>query len=286
MTSVIFCGTSPFAVPSLEALAKDPAFTVNLVITQPDRPVGRKQVLTPPPVKMAAKKLGLRVFQPEKLNTEFSEARCPKPDFLVVVSYGQILSQAILDFPAVAPINVHASLLPHWRGASPLQHAILHGDTESGVTVQRMVKELDAGPILAQEKYLLQERETFHSLHDTLAAMGAKLLIETLKHPLKETAQDERKVTLCRQLSRKDAEVDPSSMTAIEIDRRVRALNPWPGVTVTLKGQAVKILTSSLAQEENALPLDCKGGTTLFLLTVQPAGKKPMKGAEWMRGTR
>src|SRR3989338_4892464 len=180
--SIIFCGTSAFAVPSLEALAKDPAFTIDLVITQPDKPVGRSQELTPPAVKIAAETLGLKIFQPVKLNQEIGSIQT-KPDFLIVVSYGQILSQEVLDLPKIAPINLHASLLPRWRGASPLQHTILSGDAESGVTAQKIVKELDAGPILGQERTAIDPRETTQTLHDRLAQMGADLLLKTLKHP-------------------------------------------------------------------------------------------------------
>ena len=297
-TSIWFLGTSAFAVPSLEALLSDPHFSVDLVITQPDRPVGRKQEVTASPVKAAAMKHGLKIMQPENINdpSHFSlpahrslgegGSTFHSPDFLVVVSFGQILSQKILDCPKTAPVNLHGSLLPRWRGASPIQHAILAGDSETGVTVQKIALELDAGPVLAQEKVTIDPRETFTTLHDRLATMGADLLIKTLKAPLRPTEQDASRVTVCRTLKRDDGLVDAAAMTAKEIDRKVRGLTPWPGVTMVMDGQKVKILEASLEPGMDTAPLSCASETVLHLVTVQPAGKKAMKGATWKRGRR
>jgi len=288
--SVWFLGTSAFAVPSLEALWKDDAFSVDLVITQPDRPTGRKQELMPPPVKIAAQKHGLRIEQPENINDHFQFSifnfQLSTPDFLIVVSFGQILSQEILSVPTIAAVNVHASLLPRWRGASPIQHAILAGDAETGVSVQKMVKELDAGPILNQEKVAIAPRETFTTAHDKLATIGAGLLLRTLKNPLQPLEQDPTRVTVCRTLKREDGMVHPQEMTAEEIDRNVRALNPWPGVTLVQDGQTVKILESSLEPTVDSAVLTCAKGTVLHLVRVQAAGGKPMTGAAWERGKR
>lgn len=282
--SVWFLGTSAFAVPSLEALLKDPAFSVDLVITQPDRPTGRKQELTAPPVKMAAQKHGLTIEQPENINAHPPSAS--NPDFLIVVSFGQILSQSILDMATIAPVNVHASLLPRWRGASPIQHAILSGDHDTGVTVQKIVKELDAGPILAQEKITLDLRETYTTLHDRLAPLGAALLLTTLKNPLKPVEQDVSRVTVCRTLKRDDGKIDHTTLSAVDIDRKVRGLNPWPGVTLIVGGQLLKLLETALKPTQTSTPLPCAQGTILHLVTVQAAGGKPMTGAEWERGQR
>ncbi len=281
---ILFLGTSSFAIPSLNTLAKEPRFHVDAVITQPDRPIGRKQILTPPPTKIAAQNLNLPVLQPEDLRKDFSALGLERPDFLVVVSYGQILSQEILDFPRIAPVNVHGSLLPRFRGASPIQHALLAGDKETGVTIQHMVKELDAGPILAQGKVTIEPRDTFVLLHDRLAAMGAELLQNTLIAPLLPVPQPTEGIVRCGKLDRKDGDVDPSSMTAEEIDRKVRALTPWPGVTMTFYGEPVKILETDLQPQPRSTPLPCAGNSTLHLVTVLPAGKKPMSGAEWKRG--
>lgn len=292
---IAFAGTSAFAVSSLEALANDPAFEITLVITQPDKPVGRSKAITSPLVKVAAEKLGLQVEQPEDINSPLSilNSQFKRPDFLIVVSYGQILSEEILRWPKIAPVNLHASLLPRWRGASPIQHAILARDRETGVTVQEMVLELDAGPILSQEKTPIGPRETFTELHDRLATLGADLLVRTLKTisessalPAGRLAQSPSDITLCRKLSRADGIVDPVTMTAEEIDTKVRALTPWPGVTCDVHGVPLKLLETALSEARDTFPLPCTGGTTLFLVTVQPAGKKPMAGGAWGRGRR
>ena len=214
--SVIFCGTPAFAVPSLTALIADPRFAVNLVISQPDKPAGRKLLPAPSPVKAAAEKYGIPVCQPIDINEEWG--RQSPPDFLVVVAYGQILGQPLLDLPRLAPVNLHASLLPRWRGASPIQHAILAGDRETGVTIQRMVRELDAGPILARATTPIAARETVRTLGDRLARMGADLLLRTLTRPLEEILQDAAEITACRKLTRADGAVSPRERTAEDID--------------------------------------------------------------------
>lgn len=293
-SSVVFLGTSAFAVPSLKALAANDRFDVRLVITQPDRPVGRKQIITPSPVKIAALELGLPIEQPEKLNAEVKSSKLPfealrpsgpngkveSPDFLVVVSYGQILSEEVLKWPKIAAINVHASLLPVLRGASPIQHAILQGMPETGVTIQRMAKELDAGPMLSRESIPLDERETFESLHEKLATLGANLLIRTLTLPLKEQEQDHTKATFCKKLKTADGIADPQTMTAEQIDRMVRALGKEPGVG----WNEAKILEASLSSDTDSFPLPCKGQSLLFVSRIQPNGGKPMSGKEYAQG--
>ncbi len=285
-TSIVFLGTSAFALPCLDVLTQDPKFDILAVVTQPDRPAGRRMTLTPPPVKTVALERGLTVLQPKKMNVDFVEtqhfASLPRPDFLVVVSYGQILSQAVLDWPTVAAVNVHASLLPLLRGASPLQHAILQGMKKSGVTVQRMVQALDAGPILTQSSIKLDARETFSSLHDKLSRLGATLLHETLTKPLKEVAQDASRATFCGKLSKSDGIAVPETMTATTIDRMVRALTPWPGVSV----RGHKILETSLEHQPETLALPCAEETTLFVKRLQPAGGKPMSGTDFIRGNK
>ncbi len=287
--SVVFCGTPDFAIPSLHALVESNLFDVRLVITQPDRPVGRSGRAVPPPVKKAALDLGLEVWQPEKLNTQIEQGNykaAERPDFLVVVAYGQLLSSQVLEWPLVAPINVHASLLPRWRGAAPIENAILHGDTETGVAIQRMVKELDAGPVLGVTKTPIGERETALQLRERLAPLGAALLVDVLSKPLKETPQPTNGITICRKLSRNDGKADITTMTAEQIDRMVRGLTPWPGVTATVKGHELKILETAMTAIGTSTPIECAKGTTLHLVMVQEAGKKAMSGAEWERGHR
>lgn len=268
-------------MPSLKALCDDKRFSVDLVITQPDKPVGRKQELTAPPVKVFALEQGIKVWQPASLNKEFASLPFAKrPDFLVVVAYGQIVSQQVLDFPIVAPVNVHASLLPTLRGASPLQHAVLLGHKQSGVTIQKMVRELDAGPILGQSSIELDSRETTASLHDKLSTLGAQLLIDTLSHPLHPIDQDNGKATFCHKLTRDDGVINFQTMTAVEIDRKVRSLVPWPGV----KWNDIKILATDVAPQSNSIVISCAYDTQLFITSLQPDGRKPMSGTDFERG--
>lgn len=288
--SIIFCGTPDFAVPSLRALASDPAFTVRLVVTQPDKPAGRKQAVSAPPVKVVAQALEIPVFQPENVNDELPTyvQQHPElqPDFLIVVAYGEILSQAVLDLPHTAAVNVHGSLLPRWRGASPIEHAILMGDNETGVTVQQMVQELDAGPLLGSASIPLSPTATSASVREQLSILGAELLAETLKQPLNPVPQPSDGVTFCRKLTKEDGIAVREKMTAEEIDRMVRALNPWPGVLCDVQGKQLKLIETTLDQTPRAAPLACAKDTTLYLIRVQPPGKKEMLAEEWRRGLR
>lgn len=279
---IVFCGTSTFAVPSLQALINADDFVIDLVITQPDKPVGRKQILTPPAVKVLAEKHGLPIAQPSDIN-DF-EMRTSTFEFLITVSYGQRIGQQILTLPTRAPVNIHPSLLPQWRGASPIQHAILAGDEETGVTIQRMVAALDAGPILAQRSVRIGENETAAELHDRLAALSADLLPATLRKPLKEQEQDETAASFCHKLAREDGNVDPHTMTAEEIHRHTRALVPWPGVTCKIDGKSIKLHETSLHPKENAIPLSCAERTTLYLVQMQSPGGKVLTGEAWGRG--
>ncbi len=285
--TIVFCGTPAFAVPSLNALAHDDAFDVRLVITQPDRPVGRAKAVTPPPVKLAAEELHIPVIQPEDINEPSAYAQLPTPfDYLVVIAYGQILSRAILDLPAIAPVNVHASLLPRWRGASPVEHAILAGDTRTGVSIQTMVEELDAGPILSMKETSIGPNETAEELKERLCHLGATLLLKTLKESLHPTPQPSEGITFCRKLTREDGEGDLQALTAEEMNRRVRALVPWPGVTIHVDNQPLKLLEASLVPSPGSIAFPCREGSLLHLVSVQPPGKKPMSAQEWMRGKR
>jgi methionyl-tRNA formyltransferase len=277
---VIFAGTPKIAVTSLKALIDDPAFDVILVITQPDKPVGRKKIIQESPVKIYALQAGIKVLQPQDINTDYPDS---DHDILVVVAYGQILKQEILDAPRIAPVNLHPSLLPRWRGPSPMKSAILAGDTETGVTIQRMVKKLDAGPILSQMMTPIDERETQTSLEHRLSAAGAKLLVHTLKMPLEETKQDESNVTTCHKMNRSVGNLDLETLTAEEVDRHVRALVPWPGVKVVLEGQEVKLLETSLVETKESISVQCKD-TELHIISLQPPGKNSMSGQAWHRG--
>ncbi|PIR54420.1 methionyl-tRNA formyltransferase [Candidatus Peregrinibacteria bacterium CG10_big_fil_rev_8_21_14_0_10_42_8] len=278
--SVIFAGTPEFAVPALKALINDPNITVKMVITQPDMPVGRKQQVLPTPVKIAAQEAGIDVLQPKDINTAYPTI---DHDFLVVVAYGQLVKQHVLDAPKVAALNVHASLLPRWRGASPMQHSILHGDKTTGVTIQRMVRKLDAGPILGQVVHNVRTQETIKTLHDTLSTLGTDLLLHILKNTPQEIEQDDAGVTLCHKLSRETGNVDPKTMDAATMNRAVRALVPWPGVRCHVLGEEVKLLETSLEPKDGSIELSCKN-SVLHIVSLQPSGKKPMSGTDFMRG--
>jgi methionyl-tRNA formyltransferase len=230
-------------VPSVRALHAV-GHSIPLVVTQPDRP-GHRLKVTPPPVKVAAGQLGLAVFQPDKISSPESIARLTpvSPDLLVVVAYGQILPPSVLAIPRLGAINVHASLLPRWRGAAPVAHAILVGDRETGVTIMKMDEQLDHGPILGVRATAIGEDEDAADLTARLAEMGAELLVDVLEHfdELRVVGQDHKQATIAPKLTKRIGELD-WSMPADEIDRRVRALQPWPGATLPTPLGRVKVL--------------------------------------------
>ncbi len=269
---IVFLGTPEFAVPSLDALLHAPDMHVVGVVTQPDRPAGRGQAVRVSPVKALAQQAGVPVIQPEKVREEWAMAQIREwaPDFLVVVAFGQILRQELLDVPRIAPINVHASLLPRWRGAAPIQAAIRAGDTYTGVTTMIMDAGLDTGPILLQDSIPIAPQETAESLHDKLAVLGANLLVHTLRwlrtgsiapHP---QPTDESLITYAPQLKKEDGLID-WTRSATEIDRHVRAFTPWPGTYTFWNGQRLKILAG------RPLPVD---------LDVEPGEVASTQGTE------
>ena len=239
---------------------------IALVVTQPDRPANRGMKLTPPPVKVAAQQLGLEVYQPDKIRGAESVARLGQltPDFLVVVAYGQILPSSVLKIPRLGAINVHASLLPRWRGAAPVARAILAGDRETGVTIMKMDEELDHGPMLAMRATTIGEREDRAALTSRLADLGAELLVGTLANfdDLLVVGQDHTQATVAPKLRREEGELE-WAMGAVEIDRRVRGLQPWPGATLPTPRGRVKVLRGHIEGDRYVLDL------------VQLPGKKP-----------
>ena len=230
-------------MPSLRALHAA-GHEIQLVITQPDRP-GHRMKVTPPPVKVAAQELGLEVFQPERIRAPEVAGRLNQlgPDLLVVVAYGQIVPPSVLAIPKRGAVNVHASLLPRHRGAAPIAHAILAGDHQTGVTIMRMDEQLDHGPVLAARTMEIGPREDAVALTARLAEMGAELLVEALAQleDLRPAEQDHARATVAARLHREDGELD-WGVPADEIDRRVRALQPWPGVTLPTSRGRVKVL--------------------------------------------
>lgn len=274
-------------MPSLRALL--PAgHRVQLVVTQPDRP-GNRLRLTPPPLKVAAEDMGLEVFQPERIRAPESVARLTvaAPELIVVVAYGQIIPRSVLEIPPRGVLNVHASLLPRHRGAAPVNHAILAGDRITGVTIMRLDEQLDHGPVLASRETEIGPDEDAGALGGRLSLMGAQLLVDVLARldDLRPVEQDHAATTQAPKLSREDGELD-WGLPADEIDRRVRALQPWPGVTLPLGGSRVKVLrgrplTGSgrpgevLATGRDGVEVAAGHGSYL-LQEVQPPGRRPM----------
>ncbi len=252
---IVFMGSPDFAVPTLQAL--NAKYRVAGVVTQPDRPAGRGRILTPPPIKELADALGLPVIQPNRLREpEAMDAiRSWSPDLIAVAAFGQILRSAILDLPRFGCINVHASLLPRWRGAAPIQAAIRAGDFETGVTIMRMDAGIDTGPILSQRSISIAEGETAGELSDRLAILGAELLINTLpgflSREIQPEQQEENLATYAPMLRKEDGELD-FNRPAAELERQVRAFQPWPGAFMPWQGGVLKVIQSAVAEGDRA----------------------------------
>jgi methionyl-tRNA formyltransferase len=289
MIRTLFFGTSPFAVPSLEALAADERFSIVGVVTQPDRPVGRHAELTAPPIKFAAQRLGLPVFQfaSVKQVDALKTLTDLQPEIGIVVSFGQILPQALLEIPLHGMVNVHGSILPRHRGASPIQAAIREGDTTSGVTIMCMDALLDHGPILATAEAPIQPNDTGGILQDRLALLGAQLLPDTLfayvQGSLQPVEQDHASATMTKLLKREHGLID-WSLPAMTIERMVRAYDPWPGTYTMEHNARLKILGVSLLEKPGYPIKMCGDGQMLWLTRVQPEGKSAMDGQDYARG--
>jgi methionyl-tRNA formyltransferase len=301
MTSVIFMGTPAFAVPTLAALV-DGGYDVVAVVTQPDAPAGRGKALRPPPVKKYAQSRGLTLLQPESLRSPHivDQLRSLAPDVIVVAAYGQILRQSVLDLPRHGCINVHASLLPRWRGASPVSAAIAAGDAVTGVTIMIMEAGLDSGPMLTQREEFVRPDDTTGSLSERLARIGADLLVETLpswiKNELAPVRQDESRVTFAGRLQKDQGQIDWSH-SAASIERHVRAMTPWPSAFTTWQGKQLKILRAEVGWtdqrgklpngmvtvDRNHVCVQCGEGM-LRLLEVQLEGKRAIGGDDFARG--
>jgi len=299
----VFMGTPDFAVPSLRALAEGPYMVT--VVTQPDRPTGRGARVSPPPVKVAAEELGLPVIQPESLrDPEFRERMAAMhPDVTVLVAYGEYVAPVLLDLPRHGSINLHPSLLPRWRGSTPIQSAILAGDTETGVSIIRMDRGLDTGPIVAQRATPLGPDETHPQLSARLAALGAGLLAEVLplwlRGEIEAVPQPEEGATMTRTLSKEDGLLD-WTLGAEELSRRVRALQPWPGTYTYWGDRMLKVLLArpleggeaavpgtvvALPGEGRAPRVGVQTGLGLLeLLQVQLAGKAPIEARALLSG--
>ncbi len=301
----VFMGSPEFALPVLQALVE--SYPVVGVVTQPDRPAGRGKILTPPPVKVLAEQYRLPIIQPRRLSQPdaFAQLAAWAPELIVVAAFGQILRPQVLDLPRDGCINVHASLLPRWRGAAPIQAAILHGDAESGVTIMRMDPGIDTGGMLSQKAIPIQPDDTASSLSARLAELGARLLVETLPAYLEGRislrVQDEQSATYAPMLKKEDGALD-FQKPAAELARQVRAYDPWPGTFLEWNGQPVKVLRAHAIPDARInwdtqlepgaklrsgnLPAVKAAEGLLILDVLQPAGKKPQTGAEFLNGAR
>lgn len=296
---ILFIGTGDIGLPSLEWLLSTPKHQVVGVITQPDKPVGRKLVLTPPQIKVRALAAGVPVIQPERLRRAVDEVKAFEADIAVVIAYGQILSKDVLDAPRLGCINVHASLLPKYRGAAPIQAAIRDGDAETGVTIMHMDVGLDTGDIILMDRMAISPDETGGSLHDRLA-IAAPAALERALDLLAEgkatrTPQDNALATHVGKLTREHGRID-WSRSAAEIERTVRAYSPWPGTFTTLPdGAPLKVHATRVVENAEACPaagtivsvtpliVSCGQGL-LELTEVQPESRKRMSASDFVRG--
>ncbi len=300
MTKIVFMGTPEFSVGVLTMLHEE-GYNILAVVTQPDRPVGRKRLLTPPPVKDEAVRLGLPVIQPEKMkgSAELQEILALEPDLIVTAAFGQILPNELLDAPKLGCVNVHASLLPKYRGGAPIHQAVMDGEKETGVTIMYMAEKLDAGDIISQIVTPIEETDDTGTMFTKLSVDGTSLLKETLPSIIEGTSerivQDETQVTFARNISREQERIDWTK-SAVSIYNQVRGLHPWPVAYTKFAGDQVKVwwsqvedqLSDATAGEIVGLEKDRiivqTGEGTLAITDLQPAGKKRMTAIVFLNG--
>lgn len=297
--NIVFMGTMPFASTILEALVR--VHHVTLVVTQPDRPQGRKRILTASPVKETALRLNLPVFQPESIAKSYQEILDHEPDLIVVAAYGQMIPKAVLEAPKYRSINVHASLLPRYRGGAPMQRAIMHGDEETGVSIMFMVMKMDAGPILAQQSTPIHLTDDVGTIQNRLAIIGGNLLIETIPkvvsgsiHP---QPQDESKVNFARNIKPEEEKLDLTKSAKVVFDH-VRAFHPWPVAHLLIDGNKLKIYKVEIGEREPKINARCgevvciddlgvhvaTSDGAIILKRVQFQGKSVLSIHEFMNG--
>lgn len=299
MKKIIFMGTPDFSVPILqELIASD--HEVVLVVTQPDRPVGRKRALTAPPVKVEAEKHHIPVFQPEKLATDYEEILTYDADIIITAAYGQLLPNTVLEYPPYGCVNVHASLLPELRGGAPIHYAILQGKKETGITIMYMAEKLDAGDIISREKLTIQESDHVGTLHDKLSVIGARLLMDTLPAIFSRTndsiEQDELQATFAPNITREQERID-WSRTNVQVYNQIRGLHPWPVAYTMFAGKRMKVWWGErdentydgepgeiVAITDTTITVLCGNKKGIQLTEIQPSGKKRMNVVDFLRG--
>lgn len=293
-------GTPDFSVPILDSLVKS-EYEVVLVVSQPDRPKGRKKVITPSPVKVEAEKHNIPVFQPEKLKHNYEEILTYQPDLIITAAYGQILPNALLETPVYGCINVHASLLPELRGGAPIHYAILQGKKETGISLMYMVEKLDAGDVLAQQSVPIDKTDHVGSLHAKLSDAGANLLVESLPkiftNNMQPIKQDESKATFATNIKREQEKVDWTKSN-LEIYNHIRGLRPWPVAFTTYQGKIMKLWWGEIDNEKyegtpgeivrkdhEAFTVICGDQKGIRITEIQPSGKKWMTVTEYLQGS-
>ncbi len=296
---IVFMGTPDFSVPCLEALIYE-KYNIVGVFTQTDKPVGRKQILTASPVKQKALEYGIPVFQPKSLKNDeaFNELKNLRPDLIVVVAYGKILPKNVLELPKYGCLNIHASLLPKYRGASPIQWAIINGETETGVTAMYMDEGLDTGDIIDSSSVAIDDEDTGETLHNKLSLLGAELLIKTVKNIVNSTVtrikQGETTTEYAPIINKEMGKLDFNN-SAICLNNLVRGFNPWPASYFIFNGLRIKVYKTEVisANEKEAgkliitnnIPhIVCGDGNLLKLIEICPEGKKKMSGADAVKG--
>ena len=298
MLKIVFMGTPDFSVPVLEGLIQN--YQVELVVSQPDRKVGRKQILTPTPVKQKALEYGIEVFQPENITTDYQKILEVDADIIITCAYGQILPKVLLESPKYKCINVHASLLPKLRGGAPIHKAIINNYPRTGITIMYMVEKMDAGDILAQRDTIIQKNENVQSLHDRLSVMGCELLLETLpklvKGEIEAIPQNEAEVTYAWNITREEEKID-FNRYAIDIHNQIRGLSPFPGAYATLDGKIFKIYKAYIRDSfyterkngeisriyDDGIGVSVKD-LEIVITDFQIEGKKRMLAVDYFRG--
>lgn len=299
MSKIVFMGTPDFSTGVLEMLIQE--YDVIAIVTQPDRPVGRKKILTPPPVKKVALEHNIPVYQPEKLNnsSELEEIINLKPDLIVTAAFGQLLPKSLLDAPKHKAINVHASLLPKYRGGAPIHYAVMNGEKKTGITIMYMAEKLDAGNIISQDEVEILENDTVGEVHDKLATLGTELLKKTLPTIFNGTndniVQDDSLATFASNISREDERIDWTK-DAQTIHNHIRGLSPWPVAYTTMDGKNLKLWRSEIVENVKGEPGEIIETTKdaiivatgsedgVALTEIQLAGKKRVKTRDYISG--
>ncbi len=297
-TKVVFMGTPEFAVPVLETLIENT--NVILVVSQPDKKVGRKQVLTPTPIKEVALKHNIEVFQPEKIRNDYQRIRELEPDLIITCAYGQIIPEEVLNIPKIGSFNVHASLLPKYRGGAPIHRCLINGDQKTGVTIMYMDKGMDTGDMISKVEYQIKETDNVGTLHEILSELGANLLLETLPSIIAKTnpreKQAEEEATYAYNIKREDERID-FKKTCVEIINQIRGLNPWPLANIIVNKEEFKVLEATYEIQTPSFPskvrevkkdsigIDAIDGT-IYITKLKPFGKKTMATKDYLNGIK